>query len=226
MRVPWLTDQYYRVSRGECQTGEGHHGYEVDFAMVVGTPICAVARGYVVQTGSDEDAPNGIFARVQHRASDGVFYNSTYLHFSRLDVACGDVVERGTQIGLSGNTGWSTGPHLHFQLQRSAQDQDRFDCVPPTVLENVRPVRMFGQLEGTTDTSICEFIMGRRYGAAAIGGFSCVGDFDDDDDTDSEDTRLFFMAWDNGDIGGDADSDDDLDSDDVVAFFASWDGGC
>ncbi len=54
----------------------------------------------------------------------------------------------------------------------------------------------------------------------------CIGDFDSDADTDSDDVVGFFGAWDNGQSSGDADGDCDTDSDDIIAFFNSWDGGC
>jgi len=53
---------------------------------------------------------------------------------------------------------------------------------------------------------------------------SCAGDWDGDDDADSDDVIAFFAAWDGGEA--DVDGDDDTDSDDVVAFFTAWDAGC
>jgi len=54
----------------------------------------------------------------------------------------------------------------------------------------------------------------------------CVGDFDLDDDTDSDDIIGFFSAWESGDDSSDADLDGDTDSDDVIVFFTSWEVGC
>jgi len=55
---------------------------------------------------------------------------------------------------------------------------------------------------------------------------SCVGDFDGDNDTDSDDVLGFFTAFDAGDNAADADGDGDTDSDDVIVFFESWESGC
>lgn len=55
---------------------------------------------------------------------------------------------------------------------------------------------------------------------------ACLGDFDGDNDADSDDIVGFFGAWDVGDNAADADNDGDVDSDDILAFFESWDSGC
>jgi hypothetical protein len=54
----------------------------------------------------------------------------------------------------------------------------------------------------------------------------CVADTDGDGDLDSDDTIVFFTAWDAGQSGGDFDSDGDVDSDDIIAFFAAFESGC
>ncbi len=54
----------------------------------------------------------------------------------------------------------------------------------------------------------------------------CIGDFDNDQDTDSDDVLAFFTAWDSGDQAADADHDGDTDSDDIITFFTAWDSGC
>lgn len=61
-----------------------------------------------------------ISVAVAHTLPGGVSVISHYLHLSRLDVSLGQVVAAGTQLGLSGNTGCSTGPHLHFETYRAA----------------------------------------------------------------------------------------------------------
>jgi len=55
---------------------------------------------------------------------------------------------------------------------------------------------------------------------------ACVGDFDGDSDTDSDDVLGFFTAFDAGDNAADSDGDGDTDSDDIILFFAAWDSGC
>ena len=48
--------------------------------------------------------------------------SALYLHLSKVSVKIGDKISQGQEIGLSGNTGWSTEPHLHFQVQNTGSD--------------------------------------------------------------------------------------------------------
>ena len=107
---------------------DGHSGY--DWTMPTGTPLLAVAAG-TVMSASTSNAPffcpllnrevsDMISVAVAHTLPGGVSVISRYLHLSRLDVSVGQVVAAGTQLGLSGNTGCSGGPHLHFETYRSA----------------------------------------------------------------------------------------------------------
>ena len=95
--------------------------HAIDIAMPVGTPVVASRAGVVVrtenrQTGGGRD-PAGNFVRILH--PDGTM--AVYLHLSRGSVRVreGQRVEQGTLLALSGNTGNSTGPHLHFAVQRN-----------------------------------------------------------------------------------------------------------
>jgi murein DD-endopeptidase MepM/ murein hydrolase activator NlpD len=82
----------------------------VDFGCPTGTPVYAPAPGRVIRPNNDGSF--GIAVAVQH--SDG--WISLYAHLSRADVWPGDEVRTGQQLGLSGATGFVTGPHLHWQL--------------------------------------------------------------------------------------------------------------
>ncbi|ARU90432.1 peptidoglycan DD-metalloendopeptidase family protein [Pseudomonas sp. M30-35] len=95
--------------------------YALDIAMPEGTPIVAARSGVVVkienhQTGRGNN-PSGNFVRVLHK--DGTM--GVYLHLMKgsVKVAEGTHVNVGTPLALSGNTGNSTGPHLHFVIQRN-----------------------------------------------------------------------------------------------------------
>lgn len=94
----------------------------VDMAAPLGTPIHSVADGVVVEVGSDYR--RGVFVRIQHTAPDGSTYFSSYLHQYSQDVLVkvGDHVSVGQRIGAVGSNGWSTGPHLHFEIH-DANDQ-------------------------------------------------------------------------------------------------------
>ncbi|SDK16721.1 peptidoglycan DD-metalloendopeptidase family protein [Billgrantia gudaonensis] len=85
-----------------------HRG--TDFAMPIGTPIVAPANGRVEKVGNHPLA--GRYVVIRH--DNG--YRTRYLHLSRQLVSRGERVTMGERIALSGNTGRSTGPHLHYEV--------------------------------------------------------------------------------------------------------------
>ena len=91
----------------------------VDFRASVGTPVKAVADGIVLGTGNTDIAcpyaSFGKFIFIKH--NNGL--STTYGHLSLIKVSKGDKVERGDVIGYSGNTGHTTGPHLHLTVYAS-----------------------------------------------------------------------------------------------------------
>lgn len=89
--------------------GGFHHG--VDFAADVGDPIKAADSGYVVFTG--EDPIYGKKLIIDHGGS----LKTLYAHLSAFRVKDGDFIARGEVLGEAGNTGRSTGPHLHFEVR-------------------------------------------------------------------------------------------------------------
>jgi LysM repeat protein len=94
---------------------QGLHGYNaVDFAAGVGTSIRAAAGGEViVSKNSGWNGGYGQYIVIKH--SNGA--QTLYAHLSRNDVVVGDYVSQGELIGAMGNTGRSTGPHLHFEVR-------------------------------------------------------------------------------------------------------------
>ncbi|MFD5463972.1 M23 family metallopeptidase [Kitasatospora sp. NPDC127059] len=85
----------------------------VDFAVAPGTPVLAVGDATVVSAAWD-----GAYGKeVVLRLADGHF--AQYAHLSALSVSPGGHVAAGERVGLSGNTGNSTGPHLHFEIRTS-----------------------------------------------------------------------------------------------------------
>jgi len=121
--LPWRGGPF-RLTQGA--NGQYSHftpkgRYAVDIAMPEGTPIVSARGGMVVkieneQTGRGNN-PAGNFVRIMH--DDGTM--GVYLHLMKGSVAVreGQRVESGTRIARSGNTGNSTGPHLHFVVQRN-----------------------------------------------------------------------------------------------------------
>lgn len=86
----------------------GHNG--VDIANDIGTPIYATTDGVVIEAGPASGF--GLWVRVQH--DDGAI--SVYGHINEALVSEGQNVEAGEQIATMGNRGYSTGPHLHFEI--------------------------------------------------------------------------------------------------------------
>ena len=95
--------------------------YALDIAMPEGTPIVAARAGVVVKTENQQTGrgtnPAGNFVRILH--DDGTM--GVYLHLQRgsVSVVEGQRVAQGSLLARSGNTGNSTGPHLHFVVQRN-----------------------------------------------------------------------------------------------------------
>ncbi|NVZ68128.1 peptidoglycan DD-metalloendopeptidase family protein [Pseudomonas costantinii] len=94
--------------------------YAMDIAMPEGTPIIAARSGVVVKTENEQSGrggdASGNFVRVRH--DDGT--QGVYLHLKQgsVGVRVGQRVAVGSPLALSGNTGNSSGPHLHFVVQR------------------------------------------------------------------------------------------------------------
>jgi len=80
-------------------------------------PVAASAAGQVVFVGGDECCSYGLYVEIDH--GDG--YSTRYAHLSQFSVSLGEYVEQGQIIGVSGTTGHSTGPHLHFELRRNGE---------------------------------------------------------------------------------------------------------
>lgn len=98
--------------------------YAVDFAVPVGTPVLAARDGVVMQVESGFDAAGLDSARYAGRANyirivhdDGTMAVYAHLKPDGVLARVGQSVRAGQQIGLSGNTGYTTGPHLHFVVQ-------------------------------------------------------------------------------------------------------------
>lgn len=86
----------------------------VDIAAPKGTGVYTTAEGRVVRAGFQAGG-YGNFIEVKH--PNGM--SSVYGHLSRIDVHSGQEVAPGERIGLVGSTGYSTGPHLHFEVRRN-----------------------------------------------------------------------------------------------------------
>ncbi|HTK56180.1 MAG TPA: M23 family metallopeptidase [Gemmatimonadales bacterium] len=109
----WPLDEPGYVTRGQVGSTAGEDTHPgLDIAVTIGTLVRATAGGSIVEAG--EDPEYGTFVLVQHADE----YQSMYGHLSRLLVHPGQRVSAGEVIGLSGNTGNSSAPHLHFEIRR------------------------------------------------------------------------------------------------------------
>ncbi|WLH79290.1 MULTISPECIES: M23 family metallopeptidase [unclassified Pseudomonas] len=123
--LPWRGGPF-RLSQGpngSFSHTDAKSRYAMDIAMPEGTPIIAARSGVVVKTenqqaGRGNDA-SGNFVRVRH--DDGT--EGVYLHLKQgsVSVRVGQRVAVGSPLALSGNTGNSSGPHLHFVVQRASE---------------------------------------------------------------------------------------------------------
>lgn len=119
----WPLDVKGFVTRGQVADvpDEAHPG--IDIAVPVGTSVRASGGGTVAAAGYDPDY--GLYVLLRHPSG----YETMYGHASRLLAAEGDQVEAGQVIVLSGNSGHSTAPHLHFEIRRGGKSIDPLDLV-------------------------------------------------------------------------------------------------
>lgn len=101
----------------QVYNGSGHNG--IDFGTRVGTPILAAAPGVILGTGNTDASCAGVSYGKWVLIKHGNGLTTLYAHLSIIQVKAGDTVSSRQQVGLSGNTGYSTGPHLHFTVYAS-----------------------------------------------------------------------------------------------------------
>jgi murein DD-endopeptidase MepM/ murein hydrolase activator NlpD len=107
------------AARGEMIN---HPGF--DLAATVGTPVAAAAGGTVVHAG-----PAGTYGNLVTLRHDNGF-ETRYAHLSSVEVKVGDHVEAGCGLGKVGTTGYSTGPHLHFEVRHDGKAIDPAPLLP------------------------------------------------------------------------------------------------
>lgn len=111
MHGSYRVSSHFNLRRLHPVTGRVSPHYGVDFAMPKSTPVLSVGDGIVSRVGNHPFA--GKYIVIDHPGH----FKTRYLHLKRIGVKQGQRISRGDRIALSGNTGRSTGPHLHFELR-------------------------------------------------------------------------------------------------------------
>ena len=119
VQIPKITQGFGKTTFSESAAGDvygknGHNG--IDLKAAIGTPILAAEEGKIKGTGnSDTVCPGGSYGKwivIEHPNK----LATLYAHLSLIRTSAGQEVTRGEIIGYSGDTGYTTGPHLHFTV--------------------------------------------------------------------------------------------------------------
>ncbi len=135
--LPFAPDSAYRVTQGYngSYSHTGPDQYAIDFKMPVGTPVYAAREGMVVKAKVDSTTggPNRSYLNSANyiliRHADGTLANYAHLRKNGTRVTVGQNVRAGELIGYSGNTGFSSGPHMHFSVFKTRNGSQR-ETVP------------------------------------------------------------------------------------------------
>jgi murein DD-endopeptidase MepM/ murein hydrolase activator NlpD len=119
----WPTSGYVSSTFGDRRGGGHIHG-GVDIATDVGTPVEATASGVVIFASRNQGFGNEII--IFH----GFGFTTVYGHLNKILVSVGDEITKGQKIAESGNTGYSTGPHLHYEVIKDNAQTDPMEYLP------------------------------------------------------------------------------------------------
>lgn len=114
--------------RNNPLTGKPELHTGIDLVNAKGTPIHAAAGGIVLRAGSATGYGNVVM--VTHLI-DRQVYTTVYAHLDSISVSAGQTVMPGQTVGTLGSTGWSTGPHLHFELHKGEWAVGQPNAVDP-----------------------------------------------------------------------------------------------
>lgn len=139
----WLTQTYdEHVQRAKAHgwawkpgmAGDVKYYGGIDWGVSQGTPILLAQAGEIVEVRFDNFG-YGWHVRAKHEGG----YLSIYAHLSQIFVKVGDKLKAGHVIGKSGNTGYSTGPHLHFELRKDGIPIDPAPLLVTSLVESDPP---------------------------------------------------------------------------------------
>ena len=118
----WPTNGIISSTFGDRRGSHAHGG--LDIANNVGTDVKTTAAGVVIFAARNGGFGNEII--IHH----GFGYLTVYAHLNKIFVSVGDEVTKGQLIAESGNTGYTTGPHLHYEVIKDDQQVDPIDYLP------------------------------------------------------------------------------------------------
>ncbi|CAD83513.1 Membrane protein related to metalloendopeptidases [Candidatus Blochmanniella floridana] len=107
---PYRISSNFNLNRLNPITGQVTQHTGVDFAVPIGTPVFSIGDGEVIISKYSKVAGNYVVIKHNHQCI------TRYMHLQKLLVKSGQKIKRGDSIAFSGNTGRSTGPHLHFEI--------------------------------------------------------------------------------------------------------------
>jgi len=128
--LPFERGFRYRVNQGYNgkKSHSGANRYSIDFGMPEGSPVTAARSGIVVDM-EDQNTEGGFDPKFLHHANyvkilhkDGTIAQYAHLSYMGVVVKKGQSVRVGQLLGFSGNTGYSDGPHLHFEVYRATTE--------------------------------------------------------------------------------------------------------
>jgi len=130
---PVTSGTFMRPANGPVTSGFGPRGGSYHYGIDIGkrgasVPVVAVADGYVFRSYYSSSYGNVVF--VSH-VIDGQVFTSVYAHLESRLVGEGQVVSKGQMLGYMGNTGRSSGPHLHFELHKGPWTPSKSNAVNP-----------------------------------------------------------------------------------------------
>lgn len=137
----WPTNEV-KVTSSFGERGSHHHD-GIDLRAPIGTQVRAVGDGKVIYSGS-KISGYGRMIVIRHAGK----LSSIYAHNSKLQVKAGQKVRRGQLIAFSGNTGRSSGPHVHFEIREGVTAINPLVLLPSPQIANEANRRMIGQNSG------------------------------------------------------------------------------
>ena len=148
--LPWNVGSTYTMFQGNCSQLGGHRDtFAYDFDLDMGDPVLAARAGIAIIVNdqfSDDDHIEGHENNVFVEHDDGTVVRYTHLMQNGAMVTQGQAVQAGDLLGLSGNSGNSAGPHLHFQAFRDRSSFNKSNAIPITFTNAAGRTEITGEL--------------------------------------------------------------------------------